>query len=402
MPIKQVLTDQRIPVKIWTDEVDDNSKQQLANIASLPFIHHHVAAMPDVHLGIGATIGSVIATHKAIIPAAVGVDLGCGMMACKTTLVAADLPDNLLPLRLAIEQAVPHGREFNRKQRDTGSWGRPPEDVNQAWATLKSEFDVLCVKEPKLANTNNHNHLGTLGTGNHFIEICLDEHGSVWVMLHSGSRGIGNAIADYFIQLARKDMERWMIQLPDRDLAYFPEGTEHFADYVEAVHWAQEYAMANRQAMLELVLQGLARHLPPFTVTTEAVNCHHNYVAKEHHYGADVWVTRKGAIRARDGDLGIVPGSMGARSYIVRGKGNPESFCSSAHGAGRRMSRTAAEKQFTQADLQAQTAGVICRKDKGVIDEIPGAYKDIDQVMANQCDLTEILHTLKQVVCVKG
>ena len=193
-----------------------------------------------------------------------------------------------------------------------------------------------------------------------------------------------------------------MIQLPDRDLAYFPEGTEHFADYVEAVHWAQEYAMANRQAMLELVLQGVARHLPPFAVTTEAVNCHHNYVAKEHHYGADVWVTRKGAIRARDGDLGIVPGSMGARSYIVRGKGNPESFCSSAHGAGRRMSRTAAEKQFTQADLQAQTAGVICRKDKGVIDEIPGAYKDIDQVMANQRDLTEILHTLKQVVCVKG
>ena len=244
--------------------------------------------------------------------------------------------------------------------------------------------------------------MGTLGGGNHFIEVCLDETNQVWVMLHSGSRGIGNAIASYFIALARKDMERWMIQLPDRDLAYFPEGSEHFADYVEAVHWAQDYAMQNRTSMLELVLAALQRHLPPFTVTTEAVNCHHNYVAQEHHYGENVWVTRKGAIRAREGDLGIVPGSMGARSFIVRGLGNPESFCSSAHGAGRKMSRTAAEKQFTVADMVAQTQGVICRKDKDVIDEIPGAYKDIDQVMANQADLTEILHTLKQVVCVKG
>ncbi len=241
-----------------------------------------------------------------------------------------------------------------------------------------------------------------MGGGNHFIEVCLDETDQVWVMLHSGSRGIGNAIASYFIELARKDMERWMIQLPDRDLAYFPEGSEHFADYVEAVHWAQEYAMQNRVSMLELVLAALQRHLPPFEVTTEAVNCHHNYVAQEHHFGEDVWVTRKGAIRAREGDLGIVPGSMGARSFIVRGKGNADSFCSSAHGAGRKMSRTAAEKQFTESDLVQQTAGVICRKDKGVIDEIPGAYKDIDEVMANQSDLTEILHTLKQVVCVKG
>jgi tRNA-splicing ligase RtcB len=246
------------------------------------------------------------------------------------------------------------------------------------------------------------NQMGTLGGGNHFIEVCLDETDQVWVMLHSGSRGIGNAIASYFIELARKDMERWMIQLPDRDLAYFPEGSEHFADYVEAVHWAQEYAMQNRVSMLELVLAALQRHLPPFEVTTEAVNCHHNYVAQEHHFGENVWVTRKGAIRAREGELGIVPGSMGARSFIVRGKGNADSFCSSAHGAGRKMSRTAAQKQFTESDLVQQTAGVICRKDKGVIDEIPGAYKDIDEVMANQSDLTEILHTLKQVVCVKG
>ena len=244
--------------------------------------------------------------------------------------------------------------------------------------------------------------MGTLGGGNHFIEVCLDESDQVWIMLHSGSRGIGNTLAEYFIQLARKDMEQWMIHLPDRDLAYFPEGTVHFDDYVEAVHWAQEYAFQNRQCMVDLVLEALRRHLPAFEVTSEVVNCHHNYVAQEHHYGANVWVTRKGAIRAREGDMGIIPGSMGARSYIVRGRGNPESFNSSAHGAGRRMSRTAAEKLFSEADLAKQTDGVICRKDKGVVDEIPGAYKDIDVVMENQKDLVEVVHTLKQVMCVKG
>ena len=398
MPIKQAITDQRVPVKIWTDDVDERSKAQLANIAGLPFVHHHVAAMPDVHLGIGATIGSVIATHKAIIPAAVGVDIGCGMVAARLSLTANELDEKALQKVFdQITRDVPVGRGQHADDRVLVEAARPFEPGLKALTERHPQLLKAFGKFSKWTN-----QMGTLGSGNHFIEVCLDEAEQVWVMLHSGSRGIGNAIAAYFIKLARKDMERWMIQLPDRDLAYFPEGTEHFADYVEAVHWAQEYAMANRQAMLELVLDALARHLPPFAVTTEAVNCHHNYVAKEHHYGADVWVTRKGAIRARDGDLGIVPGSMGARSYIVRGKGNPESFCSSAHGAGRRMSRTAAEKQFTQADLQAQTAGVICRKDKGVIDEIPGAYKDIDQVMANQRDLTEILHTLKQVVCVKG
>ena len=398
MPVKQVLRDAARPVKIWTDDIDEGSKAQLANLASLPFIHHHVAAMPDVHLGIGATIGSVIATHQAIIPAAVGVDIGCGMVAARLSLTANDIDERRLKKVFdQITRDVPVGRDQHADGRVLVDAVRPFEPGLRALTDRHPQLLKAFGKFSKWAN-----QMGTLGGGNHFIEVCLDESKQVWVMLHSGSRGIGNAIADYFIQLARKDMERWMIQLPDRDLAYFPEGTEHFADYVEAVHWAQEYAMANRQAMLELVLDALARHLPPFAVTTEAVNCHHNYVAKEHHYGADVWVTRKGAIRARDGDLGIVPGSMGARSYIVRGKGNPESFCSSAHGAGRRMSRTAAEKQFTQADLQAQTTGVICRKDKGVIDEIPGAYKDIDQVMANQRDLTEILHTLKQVVCVKG
>ena len=398
MPIQHVITSQRVPVKIWTDDVDERSKAQLANIASLPFIHHHVAAMPDVHLGIGATIGSVIATHKAIIPAAVGVDLGCGMVAARLSLTANELDEKALK------------KVFDQISRDVPV-GRAQHDDNRVLVDAALPFEPglksLTERHPQLLKAFGKfskwtNQMGTLGGGNHFIEVCLDEDGCVWVMLHSGSRGIGNAIASYFIELARKDMERWMIQLPDRDLAYFAEGTEYFYDYVEAVHWAQEYAMQNRQSMLELVLDALKRHLPSFTVTTEAVNCHHNYVAKEHHYGADVLVTRKGAIRAREGDLGIVPGSMGARSFIVRGKGNPESFCSSAHGAGRRMSRTAAEKQFTEADMALQTQGVICRKDKGVIDEIPGAYKDIDAVMANQSDLTEILHTLKQVVCVKG
>jgi tRNA-splicing ligase RtcB len=400
MPIKEVLVkpSQRVPVKIWTNEVDDQSREQLSNIASLPFIHHHVAAMPDVHLGIGATIGSVIATHKAIIPAAVGVDLGCGMVAARLSITANELDEKALQKVFdQITRDVPVGRDQHRDELVLVEAAKPFEP---GLKTLTDRHPALLKAFGKFSKWTNQ--MGTLGGGNHFIEVCLDETNQVWVMLHSGSRGIGNAIASYFIALARKDMERWMIQLPDRDLAYFPEGSEHFADYVEAVHWAQDYAMQNRTSMLELVLAALQRHLPPFVVTTEAVNCHHNYVAQEHHYGENVWVTRKGAIRARAGDLGIVPGSMGARSFIVRGLGNPESFCSSAHGAGRKMSRTAAEKRFTVADMVAQTKGVICRKDKDVIDEIPGAYKDIDQVMVNQADLTEILHTLKQVVCVKG
>lgn len=398
MPIKQVMTDQRVPVKIWTDDVDDKSKQQLTNIASLPFIHHHVAAMPDVHLGMGATIGSVIATHKAIIPAAVGVDIGCGMVACRLSITGNDIDEKSLKKVFdQISRDVPVGRAQHKDDRALVDVAKP----------FENRLDAMTQKHPQLLKAFGKfskwiNQMGTLGGGNHFIEVCLDESNQVWIMLHSGSRGIGNALADYFIQLARADMERWMIHLPDRDLAYFPEGTEHFDDYVEAVTWAQEYAFQNRQCMVDLVLAGLRRHLPSFEVTSEVVNCHHNYVAQEHHYGANVWVTRKGAIRARDGDLGIIPGSMGARSYIVRGLGNPESFTSSAHGAGRRMSRTAAEKQFSESDLAKQTEGVICRKDKGVVDEIPGAYKDIDAVMENQKDLTETLHTLKQVVCVKG
>ena len=398
MPIRQTLKTPNVPVNIWTEDIDQASRQQLVNIASLPFIHHHVAAMPDVHLGIGATIGSVIATHQAIVPAAVGVDIGCGMVACRLSIGANALGEKALKkIFEQISRDVPVGKAQHEDDRALALVARP----------FEPRLKVMTQKHPQLLKSFGKfskwvNQLGTLGGGNHFIEVCLDESDQVWVMLHSGSRGIGNALASYFIELARRDMERQQIHLPDRDLGYFKEGCAHFGDYVEAVHWAQEYAFANRECMMDLVLAALRRHLPAFSVTSEVVNCHHNYVAREHHYGADVWVTRKGAIRARAGDLGIIPGSMGARSYIVRGRGNPESFDSSAHGAGRRMSRNAATRTFSEADLRRQTEGVVCRKDKSVIDEIPGAYKDIDTVMDNQRDLTETLHTLKQVVCVKG
>ncbi|WP_295439066.1 RtcB family protein [uncultured Thiodictyon sp.] len=398
MPIKQVITEGEKPVKVWTDELDAYARSQLVNLSKMPFIHRHVAAMPDVHGGIGATIGSVIATHKAIIPAAVGVDIGCGMAAVRTSLTAEQIDEHSLKKVFdQISRDVPVGRNQHKDERALTESARP----------FDAALTAMTQKHPQLLKafgrfSNWVNQMGTLGGGNHFIEVCLDESGQVWVMLHSGSRGIGNAIGHYFIELARRDMERWFIQLPDRDLAYFPEGSEHFDDYVAAVSWAQSYARENRDQMMTLVLAALARHLPAFQTTQAVINCHHNYVEREHHFNENVWVTRKGAIRAREDDLGIIPGSMGARSYIVRGKGNPDSFCSCAHGAGRRMSRTAAEHQFTVADLAAQTQGVICRKDKGVIDEIPGAYKDIDQVMANQADLVEVVHTLKQVVCVKG
>jgi tRNA-splicing ligase RtcB len=385
-----------VPVKMWTRgvPVEGEAKQQLANAARLPVVFRHIAAMPDVHYGIGATVGSVIPTLKAIIPAAVGVDIGCGMMACKTTLTAEDLPDNLGPLRSAIERAVPHGR---------APGARDPGAVDTAWAQLEPEFTALCRDHPRLAKTNNRNHLGTLGTGNHFIEVCLDEAGCVWFMLHSGSRGVGNAIGTMFIELAKKDAQRNNAQLPDRDLAYFEEGSRHFGDYVRAVGWAQRFAALNRELMMRRVIEAAKTVLhKSFQAHIEAVNCHHNYVQLEHHFGEDVFVTRKGAVSAKAGQLGIIPGSMGARSYIVRGKGNPESFHSCSHGAGRAMSRGDAKRRFTLADHRAATEGVECRKDKDVIDETPAAYKDIDAVMAAQADLVDVVHTLKQVVCVKG
>ena len=398
-----------VPIKSWTKGVvfEEKARQQLKNIASLPFIHKWVAVMPDVHLGKGATIGSVVPTVGAVIPAAVGVDIGCGMMAVKTSLKAAQLPDSLAGIRSAIEAAVPHGRTSGRGRRaaryDKGAWGNLPEDVVSAWQALQPGFTRLCDQHKVLKNTNNVNHLGTLGTGNHFIEVCLDQDDDVWLMLHSGSRGVGNRIGTYFIELAKKDMERWMIQLPDRDLAYLPEGSDHFDQYVEAVEWAQEYARINREVMMARVIAAVREQMKvAFETHVQAVNCHHNYVSREHHYGENVLVTRKGAVRARKGELGIIPGSMGARSFIVRGLGNEESFCSCSHGAGRVMSRTEAKKVVSLEEHVAATQGVECRKDSAVIDETPAAYKPIDQVMAAQEDLVEIVHTLRQVVCVKG
>jgi tRNA-splicing ligase RtcB len=397
------------PIKAWIKGVclEDQAKQQLLNISRMPFIHRWIAVMPDVHMGKGATIGSVIPTTGAIIPAAVGVDIGCGMMATKTTLKGADLPVNLHPLREAIEKAVPHGRSDNGGRNDAGAWNNGiPNAQASAWSELKPKFDELVARHPKLGsgNVNHVNHLGTLGTGNHFIELCLDEDDNVWITLHSGSRGIGNRVGTYFIELAKEDMKRWFINLPDQDLAYLAEGTEHFDDYVSAVSWAQNFARTNRKLMMQAIVNALhnCNDLPQFSLTDMAVNCHHNYVEREYHFGKSVYVTRKGAVSAKAGELGIIPGSMGASSYIVRGKGNPESFASCSHGAGRTMSRTEAKKRFTLQDHEKATRGIECRKDADVIDETPGAYKPIDAVMEAQHDLVEIAHKLRQVICVKG
>jgi tRNA-splicing ligase RtcB len=398
MPIKQEITTSRVPIKIYTDEIEAMALTQLSQVANLPFIHSHVAAMPDVHCGIGATVGSVIPTKGAIIPAAVGVDIGCGMNALRLSVKAHQLPHSLNRVRAEIEKAVPVG--FIQHS-DANS-------LTAACQPLQQGLNRIFEKHPQLTKMLKKpqqtwvQQMGSLGGGNHFIELCIDENQDVWVMLHSGSRGIGNAIGRYFIELAQEDMGVHLKNLPHRDLAYLQEGTQHFEDYVEAVHWAQEYALSNRREMMGLVLKALQRDLPEFHITQEAINCHHNYVSIETHFGEQVYLTRKGAIRAGVGDLGIIPGSMGAKSYIVEGKGNAEAFCSCSHGAGRKMSRTEAKRRFSRQDLEQQTKGVECRKDKGVIDEIPGAYKDIDKVMENQQDLVSILHTLKQVLCVKG
>lgn len=393
------------PIKLWTQgvPVEDDARKQLINTAKMPFIFKHLAVMPDVHLGKGSTIGSVIPTVGAIIPAAVGVDIGCGMIAARTSLTASDLPDNLAGLRSAIEKAVPHGRSPARGGRDKGAWEDVPELADHAWSALAGRFKVITDKYPRLEKTNNRKHLGTLGTGNHFIEVCLDEAQRVWFMLHSGSRGVGNAIGSLFIELAQADMRQHIANLPDRDLAYFEEGSQHFDDYVEAVGWAQDFAKQNRALMMHAVIAAARTVIrKPFEANLEAVNCHHNYVQKEQHFGQEVLVTRKGAVSAQKGQLGIIPGSMGARSFIVRGLGNEEAFCSCSHGAGRTMSRTKAKKLFTVDDQIRATAHVECRKDEDVIDEIPMAYKDIDAVMHAQRELVEVVHTLRQVVCVKG
>ncbi|MCG8536009.1 MAG: RtcB family protein, partial [Pseudomonadales bacterium] len=372
--------------------------EQLYNLSQLPIIHSHIAAMPDVHMGKGATVGSVTPTKGAIIPAAVGVDIGCGMNAVRLSINANQLPDSLKRIRTAIEAAVPVG--FNMHKYDRAR----PSTVK----ALMGGLDEIIGRHKKIYSLQKKPYqtwvrqLGTLGGGNHFIEMCLDENNDVWIMLHSGSRGIGNTIGKYFINLAKKDMGQHLVNLPDKDLAYFTEGAKHFDDYVFAVQWAQDYARWHRHEMMRLILETLKKHLPKFSATKEAINCHHNYVTQEYHFGENVFVTRKGAIRAGVDELGIIPGSMGAKSYIVRGKGVPQSFCSCSHGAGRKMSRGAAKRNFEPEDIATQTQGVECRKDASVIDEIPGAYKDIDKVMAHQSDLVDVVHTLKQVVCVKG
>ena len=398
MPVRQEISEGRVPVKVYTGELEPEARQQLVNISRLPIVHHHVAAMPDVHLGIGATVGSVIPTVRAVIPAAVGVDIGCGMMAARLSLTGNEFNESLLKkIFSGIERDIPVGMH-QHGDRDIRSHAVKP---------FNRRLDTILQKNPgiqkRIGRKSSWAHqMGSLGGGNHFIELCLDESNQAWVMLHSGSRGIGNAIGTYFIELAKKDLQRNHTQLPDADLAYFSEGAQHFDDYVEAVGWAQDYARANRAEMMDMVLETLRRHLPSFEVTGAAVNCHHNYVERERHFGEDVWLTRKGAIRVREGELGIIPGSMGVQSYIVRGKGSADSFDSCAHGAGRRMSRNQARRNFSLEDLKQQTEGVVCRKDAGVLDEIPGAYKSIEEVMSNQSDLVEVVHTLKQVLCVKG
>lgn len=417
----EMLGAMRVPLKVWGDGVpiEEAALAQMRRACELPFVYRHAALMPDAHVGIGCCVGAVVATKGAIVPSITGVDLGCGVLAAKLNLTASDLPDSLGHVRSAIEAAVPHGRTNYGGWGDKGAWSDStmPAAVKAAWAdddctrvpgsNLASRFTTLVQKHSVLAKTNNVRHLGTLGTGNHFIELCLDETGGVWLMLHSGSRGVGGRIGSYFIELAKKDMQKWYVNLPDKDLAYFPEGTEHFNDYMEAVGWAQEFALMNRRVMLEATIDALSKslgrsglvHVAP---TEVALNCHHNYVATEHHFGENVMVTRKGAIRARTGDMSVIPGSMGAKSFIVRGKGNRESFTSCSHGAGRKMSRTQAKKTFTLEDHATATAGVECRKDADVLDESPGAYKDISSVMSAQTDLVEVVHTLHQVVCVKG
>ena len=395
----------KVPIKAWVDGlgIEDSAMAQLINVSVLPIVSPHVAVMADVHWGMGATVGSVIPTVKAIIPAAVGVDIGCGMTANRTSLTVDQLDGRLPKIREEIERAIPVGGPGVK-----GSWGDHPRfrgipnAVERGWEDLAVGFSEIEAKHPKVRGTTAQ-QLGTLGTGNHFIEVCYDEEGRIWVMLHSGSRGVGNRIGTYFINKAKEEKLHRGV---DQDLSWLAEGTTIFDDYVEAVGWAQRFAFRNRSLMMDRTLNALRTALPDplrqFVSGTVAVNCHHNYVQKETHFGQQVWLTRKGAVNASLGVLGIIPGSMGVKSFIVRGKGNPESFESCSHGAGRRMSRGQAKRTFTVEDHIKATEGVECRKDQGVLDETPGAYKSIDAVMAAQADLVEIVHTLKQVVNVKG
>ncbi|KNH06357.1 protein RtcB [Perkinsela sp. CCAP 1560/4] len=404
---------ERLRTKMWNNGVtiDEEAIKQLRQMDFLyekEIVKHSIAVMPDAHSGIGAAVGTVIPCYRAVIPACVGVDIGCGIVACQTTLKANDLPASLLEIQLNIECAVPHGRTHNgRSDLDVGGWhAKPSESIKGVWdKELACGFRKIIEKHPRIAKSNNINHLGTLGTGNHFIEICLDEEDYLWIMLHSGSRGVGNQIGMTFIELARKDMEKLVCNLPNESMAYLKEGSENFNDYIHAVSWAQRYAAINRQVMLNTIIDVLRRdeHLPPFKVFEEkAVNCHHNYVEKEIHFGESLYVIRKGAIRAQKGEMGIIPSSMGTPTFIVRGKGNPDAYCSASHGSGRRLSRGEAKRMYNLEDHERATADVSCRKDKNVIDETPMAYKNIDEVMAAQSSLVEVVKKLRQVICIKG
>lgn len=385
---------------VWTNDIDEATAQQFKDLSKMPFIHKHIAVMPDTHMGRGCAIGSVIATKDAIIPAAVGCDIGCGMKAVKTTLTASQLPDNLHKIRTMIEAQIPHGRSNDGGVGDIGA----RKEITSAWGMLMDEYESIITKHPGARNRNSAFHLGTLGTGNHFIEVCLDESDNVWIMLHSGSRGAGNRIGSYFISKAKEEMEKMHITtfLPNSDLSYLSRYSPLYGDYVKAVHWAQKYAKINREVMMNDIINILTKNIKDFGITATVIDCHHNYIAEERHFGENVIVTRKGAIRANTDDLGIIPGSMGDKSYIVRGKGERNSFHSCSHGAGRRMSRSEARAKFTESDLIAQTKGIECPKDKDRVDEIPAAYKPIDEVMENQKDLVDIVHTLKQVINIKG
>ena len=392
-------------VKMWVGdmEVEQSALDQIFNISQLPVLAGHIAIMPDVHMGKGATVGSVIPTRSAIIPAAVGVDIGCGMVAAMTNLTATDLPDSLLALRNQIERDVPVG--FNEHAKGIPSVSGPYADIlrknltktMQAWDTLTMKQKLGRADEKKIGR-----QIGTLGGGNHFIEICLDTNSNVWIMLHSGSRGIGNQIGTLAVTIAKEQAAKRGWGLPDADLAWLDEGTPEFDSYIEAMHWAQDYARFNRDTMMNLVIAAVKHRIPKMQVVGEVINSHHNFTSLEEHFGQEMWITRKGAVSAKLGQMGIIPGSMGTKSYIVQGKGCVDAYCSCSHGAGRKMSRNQAKKLFTSLDLETQTAGVDCRKDADVVDEIPGAYKDIDHVMAAQADLVDIVHTLKQVLCIKG
>lgn len=393
MPIKQILIEGRVPVKIWSGDIESEAAAQVVKVSMLPFVFKHIAVMPDVHAGKGSTIGTVIASKNAVCPAAVGVDIGCGMMAVKTNLPPDIVQERIASIRHSIERSIPVGFESHSSSRTPGD----------SWAGWEN-FSSLNVSQ-KIHNSKQKylNQLGTLGGGNHFIEVCLDTEKNVWIMLHSGSRNIGKTIAEIHIDKAKGLFKKMFWELPDPDLAYVVEGTPDFEAYMNDLLWAQSYAFENRKLMMALILKDLSFAVKEVKLENlMEVNCHHNYVSREHHYGENVLVTRKGAVRARRGDFGIIPGSMGTRSYIVQGLGNDESFHSCSHGAGRKMSRTKARANFSAGDLVEQTRGVECRKDAGVIDEIPGAYKAIEEVMENQKDLVEVVAELKQIMCIKG